>query len=130
MGAAGRVPRARPAVAGAALLIRKYWDPMAAYLGGVWEGIKDGLGPALTTIGEALAPLAPVFGVFADAVGAVVGWIGSLLDCSSSQAPITTSFHGKGSSGANNCLARTLWLKASARSGTRAWRISNAHWAL
>ena len=68
------------AVAGAALLIRKYWDPMAAYLGGVWEGIKDGLGPALTTIGEALAPLAPVFGVIADAVGAVVGWIGSLLE--------------------------------------------------
>lgn len=75
------------AVAGAALLIRKYWDPIAAYLGGVWEGIKDGLGPALTTIGEALAPLAPVgqtiaavFGVIADAVGAVVGWIGSLLE--------------------------------------------------
>ena len=75
------------AVAGAALLIRKYWDPMAAYLGGVWEGIQEGLGPALTTIGEALAPLAPVgqaiaaaFGVFANAVGAVVGWIGSLLE--------------------------------------------------
>ncbi|TCS99106.1 TP901 family phage tail tape measure protein [Tepidimonas ignava] len=60
------------AVAGLALVIRKYWDPIAAYLGGVWEGIRATVQPAVSSITQALAPLAPI----GRAVGAAFGWIG------------------------------------------------------
>ena len=80
------------AVAGLALVIRKYWDPIAAYVGGVFEGIRSAIQPAITSLSTALAPLAPigqavasVFGFIADGVSRVVGWIGALL------APVTLS---------------------------------------
>jgi TP901 family phage tail tape measure protein len=74
------------AVAGLALVIRKYWDPLAAYVGGVFQGIRDAVQPAIDSLSTALAPLAPVgralasvFGVVADAVRGLFGWIGQLL---------------------------------------------------
>jgi len=80
------------AVAGLALVIRKYWDPIAAYVGGVFEGIRAGVQPVITSLTTALAPLAPigtvianVFGFIADAVSGLVGWFGDLL------APVTLS---------------------------------------
>ena len=80
------------AVAGLALVIRKYWDPIAAYVGGVFEGIRAGVQPVITSLTTALAPLAPigtvianVFGFIADAVSGLVGWVGDLL------APVTLS---------------------------------------
>lgn len=91
------------AVAGLALVIRKYWDPIAAYLGGVWEGIRATVQPAVSSITQALVPLTPigqavasVFGFIADGVSRVVGWIGQLL------APVTLTqdeFNGLASSG-------------------------------
>jgi TP901 family phage tail tape measure protein len=80
------------AVAGLALLIRKYWDPIAVHVGGVFEGIRSAVHPAITSLSTGLAPLAPigtvvsnVFGFIADAVSGLVGWIGALL------APVTLS---------------------------------------
>jgi TP901 family phage tail tape measure protein len=80
------------AVAGLALVIRKYWDPIAAYVGGVFEGIRSAIQPAITSLATSLAPLAPigqavasVFGFIADGVSRVVGWVGALL------APVTLS---------------------------------------
>lgn len=80
------------AVAGLALVIRKYWDPIAAYVGGVFQGIRAAVQPTITSLTTALAPLAPigqavasVFGFIADAVSGLVGWIGALL------APVTLS---------------------------------------
>ena len=80
------------AVAGLALVIRKYWDPIAAYVGGVFEGIRSAMQPAIASLSSALAPLAPigtaianVFGFIADAVSGLVGWVGQLL------APVTLS---------------------------------------
>lgn len=74
------------AVAGLALVIRKYWEPLAAWVSGFWDGIKRGMEPAITGIGQALAPLAPigdaiaaVFGLVGDAISGVVGWVGELL---------------------------------------------------
>lgn len=91
------------AVAGLALVIRKYWDPIAAYVGGVFQGIRAAVQPAITSLTTALAPLAPigqavasVFGFIADGVSRVVGWIGQLL------APVTLTqdeFNGLASSG-------------------------------
>lgn len=78
------------AVAGLALVIRKYWDPMAAYVGGVFEGIRSAVQPAITSLATALAPLAAigravafVFGFIADGVSRGVGWVGQLF------APVT-----------------------------------------
>lgn len=78
------------AVAGLALVIHKHWDPMAAYVGGVFQGIRAAVQPAITSLSTALAPLAPigqvvasVFGFIADAVSGLVGWVGQLL------APVT-----------------------------------------
>ncbi|MDD3676027.1 phage tail tape measure protein, partial [Thauera propionica] len=75
------------AVAGLALVIRKYWDPLAAYLGGVFEGIRSAMQPAIASLSTALAPLAPIgqavasaFGFIADGVSRLAGWIGQLLE--------------------------------------------------
>nr|DAJ71825.1 MAG TPA: minor tail protein [Caudoviricetes sp.] len=52
------------AIAAAALLIYKFWNPIKAFFSGVWEGLKSGLAPVL----EKFQPLGTAFGV-------VVGWI-------------------------------------------------------
>jgi len=74
------------AVAGLALVIRKYWDPIAAYVGGMFEGIRAAVQPAITSLSSALAPLAPigqavasVFSFMGDAISGLVGWVGDLL---------------------------------------------------
>ncbi|MDP1536260.1 MAG: phage tail tape measure protein, partial [Burkholderiales bacterium] len=78
------------AVAGLALVIRKYWDPIAAYVGGVFDGIRSAMQPAIESLSTALAPLAPIgnavaatFGWIGDAIGGLVGWVSQLL------APVT-----------------------------------------
>ena len=45
------------AVVAGALLIRKYWEPISAFFGGVIEGLVSAFAP----VGEMFAPLAPVF---------------------------------------------------------------------
>ena len=74
------------AVAGLALVIRKYWDPIAAYVSGVFQGVRSALQPAISSLATALAPLAPigqavasVFGFMGDAISGLVGWVGDLL---------------------------------------------------
>ena len=52
------------AIAAAALLIYKFWQPIKAFFGGFWEGLKSGLAPVL----EKFQPLGTAFSV-------VVGWI-------------------------------------------------------
>jgi TP901 family phage tail tape measure protein len=53
------------AIAAAALLIYKYWGPIKAFLGGMWDGLAIGLAPVLSQ----MAPLLE-FG------SALVGWLG------------------------------------------------------
>ena len=52
------------AIAAAALLVYKFWQPIKAFFGGFWDGLKSGLAPVL----EKFQPLGTAFGV-------VVGWI-------------------------------------------------------
>lgn len=63
------------AIAGAGLLIYKYWKPIKAFLGGVVEGFKNATAP----IKEAFAPLMPVFTWIGDKVKALWGWFTDLL---------------------------------------------------
>ena len=78
------------AVAGLALVIRKYWNPLAAYIGGVFEGIRSGVQPAIDSLRTALEPLAPigqalssVLGFVSSGLAQAVGWVRQLL------APVT-----------------------------------------
>ncbi|EKY3119546.1 phage tail tape measure protein [Cronobacter turicensis] len=63
------------ALAGVALVIWKYWQPIKAFLSGVVEGFKAAAAP----ISEAFSPLMPVFSWIADKVKALFGWFGNLL---------------------------------------------------
>ncbi|HHA1365898.1 TPA: phage tail tape measure protein [Enterobacter hormaechei subsp. xiangfangensis] len=63
------------ALAGVALVVWKYWQPISAFLGGVVEGFKAAAGP----ISEAFEPLRPVFEWIGDKVRALWGWFSDLL---------------------------------------------------
>lgn len=63
------------ALAGVALVIWKYWQPISAFLGGVVEGFKAAAAP----ISAAFEPLRPVFQWIGDKVQALWGWFTDLL---------------------------------------------------
>ncbi|MFP5443686.1 MAG: phage tail tape measure protein, partial [Betaproteobacteria bacterium] len=65
LAAGGPVIAVVAAIAAAALLIYKYWGPIKAFLGGVWDGLAIGLAPVLSQ----MAPLLE-FG------STLVGWLG------------------------------------------------------
>lgn len=60
------------AVVGGALLVWKYWKPIKAFLGGIWDGFSEGLGTALSGLRLAVAPIwQAIKGLF----GAVFGQV-------------------------------------------------------
>jgi len=67
------------AVVAGALLIRKYWEPIKAWVGGVAAGIGQAFGPVMGEIRAALAPLAPLWGSFTSAVSRAWTWVMQLL---------------------------------------------------
>ncbi|QXB23290.1 phage tail tape measure protein [Lelliottia amnigena] len=63
------------ALAGVALVVWKYWQPISAFLGGVVEGFKAAAAP----ISAAFEPLRPMFQWIGDKVQALRGWFTDLL---------------------------------------------------
>lgn len=63
------------ALAGVALVVWKYWEPISAFLGGVVEGFKAAAAP----ISAAFEPLRPMFQWIGDRVQALWGWFSDLL---------------------------------------------------
>lgn len=63
------------AIAAAALLIYKFWNPIKAFFGGFWEGLKSGLAPVL----EKFQPLGSAFGVVVVWIEKAVKWFTDLL---------------------------------------------------
>lgn len=63
------------ALAGVALVVWKYWQPISAFLGGVVEGFKAAAAP----ISAAFEPLRPMFQWMGDRVQALWGWFNDLL---------------------------------------------------
>ena len=71
----GLVVAGAAALASVALVIYQNWQPISAFFGGVWAGIKDGIGPVL----EAFKPFAPVFSLIGSAVSSVGGFFTDLI---------------------------------------------------
>ena len=63
------------ALAGAAMVIWKYWQPIGAFLGGVVEGFRAAAAP----ISAAFEPVRPLFQWIGDKVQALWGWFRDLL---------------------------------------------------
>ncbi|MGU9870071.1 phage tail tape measure protein [Kluyvera ascorbata] len=63
------------ALAGVAMVVWKYWQPISAFLGGVVEGFKAAAAPILS----AFAPLIPIFQWVGDKVRELWGWFTDLL---------------------------------------------------
>lgn len=63
------------AVVAGVLLIRKYWEPVSAFFGGVIEGLMSAFAP----VGEMFAPLAPVFEGLGEKLRGVWQWFKDLI---------------------------------------------------
>lgn len=74
------------AIATAALLIIKYWQPIKAFFTGFWQGFTQGLAPlsgmfsgVFGGLGAMLAPLRPVWDWLVGAFAAAWGWVSRLF---------------------------------------------------
>lgn len=63
------------AIVAGALLIRKYWEPVSAFFGGVVEGLKEAFAP----VGELFTPLKPVFDWLGEKLQAAWQWFTNLI---------------------------------------------------
>ncbi|MGO1072698.1 phage tail tape measure protein [Lysobacter sp. CA199] len=67
------------AVAAAGFLLWKYWQPIKAFMVGMWEGISAAVAPVAAEIRTALAPLAPLWDLISGAMGRAWNWLKELL---------------------------------------------------
>ncbi|HGF2739251.1 TPA: phage tail tape measure protein, partial [Escherichia coli] len=63
------------AIVAGALLIRKYWEPVSAFFGGVVEGLKA----AFASVGELFTPLKPMFDWLGEKLQAAWQWFTNLI---------------------------------------------------
>lgn len=64
------------AIVGGALLVRKYWEPIKAFIAGVAEGFTAAMGP----VSESFGTLKPVFAGVTEKIEALWGWFTRLLE--------------------------------------------------
>ncbi|ALB64024.1 Phage protein [Cronobacter condimenti 1330] len=64
------------AIVAGAFLIRKYWQPISAFFGGVMDGLRAAFGP----VGELFAPFKPVFTWLGEKLQAVWQWFKDLIE--------------------------------------------------
>ena len=67
------------AIAVVAVLIWKYWEPIKAFMVGMWEGIISVLSPIFDQLTTALEPLAPVWDAVSDAMSTAWEWVKKLF---------------------------------------------------
>lgn len=63
------------AIVAGALLIRKYWEPISAFFGGVVEGLRAAFGP----VGNIFAPLGPMFDTLGGGLQKIWQWFKELI---------------------------------------------------
>lgn len=75
-------------IAAAAFLVYRYWQPIKAFFGGIWDGLREGLVPVLAAL-EPLAPIGKMIGdVFAslgDLLGDLFGGLGDQVQMTEEQ---------------------------------------------
>ena len=82
------VAAAAAVIVGVALTIRKYWEPIRAFVAGIGEGFSAAFAP----MRSALAPLAGAFSPLLNVVRNVWSWFGKLIEpVKSSQAELQTA---------------------------------------
>ncbi|KAF1719796.1 phage tail tape measure protein [Pseudoxanthomonas wuyuanensis] len=67
------------AIALVAALVWKYWEPIKAFMVGVWQGLSDAAAPVMAELRTALAPLAPLWDMISGAMGKAWNWIEQLF---------------------------------------------------
>lgn len=67
------------AVAALAFVVWKYWGPIKAFVGGVWQGLREGMAPVMQTLRPALAALGVAFGSLATAFAPLSRVLATLL---------------------------------------------------
>lgn len=76
------------AIVAGALLVRKYWEPISAFISGFAEGFTAAMGP----IGDAFGSLTPIFSAAGEKIKELWGWFGKLLDpVKSTQAELASA---------------------------------------
>lgn len=63
------------AIVAGALLIRKYWEPLSAFFGGVVEGLRSAFAP----VGELFTPIKPMFDWLGEKLKAAWQWFTDLI---------------------------------------------------
>lgn len=61
------------AIVGVAMLLYKYWEPVSAFLGGLFSGIAQ-------AVKAAFGPQIEMFGALGEAIGAIWQWLSDLLE--------------------------------------------------
>lgn len=84
-----------------ALVIRKYWEPIAAWFGGVIDGLAAGMQPVVQVFREfydSLGVLKPVIDLIGEGISTAINWFGSLLEPVKSSAAELGEAGNKGQS--------------------------------
>lgn len=76
----GPITIAVAALTAGALVVRKYWEPIKAWIGGALDGIRASIGPAFEQLGAAMAPLKPAWDAISGAIGTAWDWVTKLLE--------------------------------------------------
>lgn len=66
-----------------ALVVRKYWEPIAAWFGGVIDGLASGMQPVVQVFKEfynSLGVLKPVIDFIGEGISTVITWFSNLLE--------------------------------------------------
>lgn len=79
LGISAPVALAIGALVAGAIIVRKYWEPIRAFVVGVFEGLSETVGPVFAALGQALAPLKPIWDGIASTIGTVWNWFTRLL---------------------------------------------------
>lgn len=75
----GPIAIAVGALVAAALVVRKYWEPIKAFFIGMWNGFSEAVRPALGELMTSLQGLKPLWDAFGQAVGVVYRYVMDLL---------------------------------------------------
>lgn len=78
--AGGPIAVAVAALTVGGLVVRKYWEPIKAFMGGLFDGVRAAVGPALGELRTAMAPLKPAWDSLSAAIGMAWNWVVKLLE--------------------------------------------------